>query len=153
MVTSVNSSSAVSYQQSVNNNQSLTDAQKEALQKIIAQYDPKTATQDQIKSMMDQIKQAGIPPSKDASSIMKQAGFKVHGKHHKGGGQKSSTQQTTSTDSTNSTNSNSSITDLIQTLIQNQNTGNATNNDVNTLIQTLQNSGATTTGNVVDAKV
>ena len=140
MVSSI--SSTPTYFQKTDFNKSLTDDQKDTLAGILSKYDSKTATNDQIKSMMDEIRQSGIPPTKSTMEIIKNAGFKLP---EKPGG--------VSPDGTDSVKSDTASSALIDAFLSKQKTGTLTNDDVNTLLQNLINSGSLTTGSVVDEKV
>ena len=48
----------------------LTEDQKSTLRSIIANYDPENMTDDDMKSMMDEITETGIPPSKKFGEII-----------------------------------------------------------------------------------
>jgi len=68
MISSVGSSS-FQYQAQVKQNYSLSDEQKETLNGIISKYDSENMTDDNKKAMMDEIKSANIPPSKDLKNL------------------------------------------------------------------------------------
>ena len=134
-------STAGLYQPQFNYNSTLTDDQKTTLQEIISKYDPENMTAEDQKTMMDEIKAAGIQPSKEFGEVMNEAGFKPPEKPE-GPPPDSSTQGT-----------NSNLPDYLLEFIQKQEAGTVTQDDINSLIQSLQNSGSTTSGNLVDQKV
>ena len=55
----------------------MTDDQKTTLAEILEKYDAENITEDEKKSMMDEIKEAGITPSKESKEIIETAGFEL----------------------------------------------------------------------------
>lgn len=57
--------------------QTLTDEQKSQLQEILDQYDSENITDEEMKSMLDEIKEAGIAPGEDLKNALEEAGFEL----------------------------------------------------------------------------
>lgn len=76
MVSNVSGTSSYQYQVGSSETSKLTDEQKKKLQELLSKYDPENMTEETTKSMMDEIKSAGIKPSKEFGQIMNDAGFK-----------------------------------------------------------------------------
>lgn len=119
----------------------LTDDQKSTLQSIIANYDPENMTDENMKSMMDEIKEAGITPSKEFGEIMNTAGFKKPEKPE-GEPPMGPPPATTSQDSKTS--------QLISEFLAKKDSGEITEDDLANLIKTLNKTGQSTQGLIVD---
>ena len=142
MVSAISSSSTAGlYQPQSNYNSTLTDDQKSTLQEIISKYNPENMTSADQKSMMDEIKAAGINPSKEFGEIMNEAGFKSP-ERPQGPPPDDFAQG-----------SKEQLPDYLLEFIQKQESGTVTQTDIDSLIQSLENSGSTTSGNLVDQKV
>ncbi len=77
MVTGISSYSTYQYTSQVGStNSSLTEEQKTTLEEILSKYDASSMTDEEVKKMMDEIRAAGIRPSKEFGEIMNEAGFK-----------------------------------------------------------------------------
>ena len=74
MVESISGVSSQYQQFSVS--QTMTDDEKELLNEILANYDSENMTAEESIAMMDEIKTAGIKPSKELRETMDAAGFK-----------------------------------------------------------------------------
>lgn len=57
--------------------ESLTDDQKSTLEEILSNYDAENITEDETKSLMDEIKDAGIAPSEESKELIETAGFSM----------------------------------------------------------------------------
>ena len=75
MVSSVNSSSSING--TTYHKQSLTDEQKATVNDILADYDPADMKDEDAESLKARLSDAGIKPSEDLKSILKEAGFTV----------------------------------------------------------------------------
>lgn len=139
MINGISGSGSIQYQPLNESTSKLTDEQKETLQEILAKYNPDNITQDSIKAMMDEIKSAGITPSKDLREIMEAAGFKPPEKP-----------QGPPPDETAGSTGN--IPQYLLDFIEKQESGEVTQEDIDSLILSLQNSGKTTLGSLVDQK-
>ncbi|MGE5365298.1 MAG: hypothetical protein ACM3SM_14295 [Bacteroidota bacterium] len=141
MISSISSSNSYLYQSSADTSNRLTDEQKKKLQEIIAQYDPETVTQEDMKNMMEEIDSAGIKPSKEFGEIMNEAGFKRPEKPEgaEGAGPLSETQD-----------------DLAQKLLEllkEKESGSINQEDLDDFIDNLRNSMESSQGNIVNQKV
>jgi hypothetical protein len=141
MISSISGTSSYQYGYSVGStDNSLSDDQKSTLQDILSKYDASSMTDDSTKTMMDEIKEAGIKPSKAFGEIMNAAGFKPP---EKPSGPPPDEQAS-------GMNSNSKISEELLAFIKKQESGDISQNDIATLIQTLQNSGQSAQGSLVD---
>jgi hypothetical protein len=143
MVSGISSISSSQYQSQVSKSNTLTDDQKETLQDILAKYDSDNMTADSMKEMMDEIKNAGIKPSKEFGQIMNDAGFKPPEKP----------QGPPPEDSTSSTSDSTTLPDYLQDFITKEESGTVNQSDIDSLIQSLKSSGKMTEGVLVDQKV
>jgi hypothetical protein len=141
MVSSVSSLSSSQYQPQLNSTTKLTDDQKKKLDEILAKYDSSSMTSESTKTLMDELKSSNIPPCKETREAMDTAGFKPPEKP----------QGPPPDDSTQST--KNALPQFLLDFIQKEESGSVSQEDINTLIQNLQNSGETTSGSLVDQKV
>jgi len=137
MVEGISSASSYQYQSYSSVSNSLTDDQKETLQSIISNYDLEDMSEDDKKSMLDEIKESGIGFSDEVKSILDDAGFTPPEKP----------QGPPPTDESSSSNSK-----LIQDLLDKVDSGEISQDEISSLIQTLQDSGESTTGVFLDQK-
>ena len=57
--------------------QKLSDEQKTQLAEILSNYDAEDMTEEDMKSMLDEIKEAGITPGKELKETLEEAGFEL----------------------------------------------------------------------------
>ena len=142
MVSSVSSTSSVySGYQSTSSSSSLTEEQKSTLEDIISKYDPDNMDEESMTAMMDEIKEAGITPSKEFGEIMNTAGFEPPEKPQ-------GPPPTEETDETSETETPQCVLDFLEK----KETGEITDEDINTLVQSLLSTDQSTTGTIVDQK-
>ncbi len=139
MVNSISGSGSIQYQPFNDSAAKLTDEQKETLQSIIANYDPENMTQESMKAMMEEIKAAGITPGKELRDIMDAAGFKPPEKPQGPPPQESGDTQ-------------NSLPQFLIDFMEKQQSGEVTQEDIDSLVANLQSSGKTTVGSLVDQK-
>ncbi|RJP61968.1 MAG: hypothetical protein C4539_18985 [Ignavibacteriales bacterium] len=139
MVNSISGSGSIQYQPFNDSATKLTDEQKETLQSIISNYDPENMTQESMKAMMEEIKAAGITPGKELRDIMDAAGFKPPEKPQGPPPQESADIQ-------------NSLPQFLIDFMEKQQSGEVTQEDIDSLIANLQASGKTTVGSLVDQK-
>lgn len=58
-----------------NNQQSITQEQRQLIQDTLSQYDPKNLTQEQATSIVEAFKEAGIGPGQALEEVMDESGF------------------------------------------------------------------------------
>ncbi len=138
MISSINSNNYQFPSQSVSRTETkLTDDQKTTLQSILEKYDPENMTDDDMKSMMDEINEAGITPSKEFGQIMDTAGFErpepPSGTPPAGPPPSDSTQ-------------NNKTNQLVSDFLTLKDSGQATEDDLNALLQNLIKSSGSTSG-------
>jgi hypothetical protein len=141
MVSSVSSSSSYQYQPQTDSTVKMTDEEKTTLSSILSKYDSSSMSGEDMKSMMDEIKEAGIKPSDDMKDIMDAAGFKPPEKP----------QDSTSTSSTTATSSTqSALQQQLSDLLASQQSGELTQDDINSFIAALKNSTGSSVGTLVN---
>lgn len=117
----------------------LTDDQKQTLEEIIAKYDSENMTGEDTKELFEELKSAGIPPSKDVREALDAAGFKPpekpNGEPPKPEGAEFSSNAKTLID-----------------ILQKAETGEATQDEINTFITQLQSTGSVFSGSLIDTK-
>jgi hypothetical protein len=163
MISSIGSYNTSQYMSLTSFNTEMTDEQKTTLQDILSKYDSSTITEDGMKSLMDEIKSAGITPSKDLKDTVEAAGFNMKppagGPPPMGGGAPpsgmsgmSSTSSTSSTDETDETDSSSYLEELMNNLMEQLQSGKTTETEVTNVIKSLQEAGMLSQGMFVDTK-
>jgi hypothetical protein len=155
MVSGISSTSSSQYTSSTSSSSTLTDDQKKTLDDILSNYDSSNLTADSTKSLMDSLKSSGIKPSKAVQDYMSSKGFDI--KAPQGpppsdslSGLSSTSLSSSSSSSSSGTNSTSSLPSYLQDFITKEEAGTVTQDDINSLISSLQNSGQNTTGVLVD---
>jgi hypothetical protein len=78
-ISAISSSSIASMYQlsATQSNYSLTDDEKSTLEEILSKYDAEDMTEEDMQSMMDEIKDAGIRPGEDLKDALEEAGFEM----------------------------------------------------------------------------
>lgn len=64
----------------------LTDEQKTAAEEILAQYDPEELSEEDVEEIRQQLRDAGIAPSRDLKALLEEAGFDAEQFRPKGPG-------------------------------------------------------------------
>jgi hypothetical protein len=141
MISSISSSGMQQINFRSESSSKLTEDQKTKLEEILAKYDPENMTDESAKAMMDEIKAAGIGPSREFGQIMNEAGFKPPEKPEgpppqdsAGGVQKE-------------------MPDFMIDFMKKQEAGEVTDADIYSLIQNLLSTDKSTTGSIIDQKV
>lgn len=118
----------------------LTEDQKQQLEEILAKYDPENITEEQTKSLFEELKSSGIRPSKEVKEIIDATGFKPP-------------QRPEGPPPEEMSGMNQNLPDYLMDFLEKQKTGNVTESDLNALIQELQNNGEINQGVLIDKKV
>lgn len=142
MVGSIGSSGTVQSSFQSSSSSKLSDEQKKTLEDILSKYDANSMTDESAKAMMDEIKTAGIGPSREFGQIMNEAGFKPPEKP----------EGPPPEDSAKGT-SESEIPSFMVDFMDKQKSGEVTDEDIYSLIQNLLNTNKSTTGSIIDQKV
>ncbi|MDR3627848.1 MAG: hypothetical protein P4L45_13485 [Ignavibacteriaceae bacterium] len=159
MVSSISSTSSSLYTSSTSSSSTLTDDLKKKLDDILSNYDSSNLTADSTKSLMDALKSSGVQPSKAVKDYLSSKGFDI--KPPQGppppdslsglsSTSLSSSSSSSSTSSSSGSNSTSSLPGYLQDFITKEEAGTVTQDDINSLISSLQNSGQNTTGVLID---
>lgn len=80
MISGINSNSAVAgtfQRPPMGAGYKLSDDQKNQLQEILSKYDSENASDEDMQSMMEEIKKAGIRPGEDLKNAVEGAGFQM----------------------------------------------------------------------------
>lgn len=137
MVSSISSGSVAFQPQNPERfNYKLSDEQKETLNNILSNYDIENLDDEGKKELMEELKSSGIPVCKELKETLDAAGFQPPPPPDKAG----ETGSTTSRE----------LPQFILDFISKQESGEVTQDDINTLITNLQNNGQLTTGTLVD---
>ncbi|MFH1198101.1 MAG: hypothetical protein V1720_20535 [bacterium] len=115
----------------------LTDEQKKSLEDILAKYDSENMTGESTKALFDELKSSGIPPSKDVKEALDAAGFKPPEKPQ-GPPPQMGTEELSQNAKT--------LLDYLQKV----ESGEATQEELNSFIAQLQNSGSILQGSIID---
>jgi Ca2+-binding EF-hand superfamily protein len=117
----------------------LTEDQKNKLEEILAKYDPANLTEADKKSLMDELKNSGIPRCKETFQMLKDAGFKLgHGGGQPDGMQVGADGQQNSE---------------LLTLIQQLESGQITEEEFRALIGEMVQGDSVPTGSVINESV
>jgi hypothetical protein len=130
------SGSSYQYQSYSSVSKSLTDDQKETLQSILSNYDVENMSEDEKKTMFDELKESGIGMTDEVKDILDEAGFVPPEKPEGPPPEEESTEKS----------------QLIQDLLEKVESGEISQEEISSLIQDLQESGQTTTGVFLDQK-
>ncbi len=147
MISSISSNNYQYQSQSIAKTETkLTDDQKTTLQSILEKYDPENMTDDEMTSMMDEIQEAGITPSKEFGTIMDTAGFE---RPEPPSGTPPSGQPPMGPPPSGATQS-SKTTQLVTDYMALKDSGKATDDDLNTLLKTLMKNSENTSGLLIN---
>ena len=113
----------------------LTEDEESTLDEILANYDSSDMSEDDFKSLMEDIKESGITMSKDLMSYMEKSGFEAP----------EAPPEMPEEDSEESS--------KIQELLEQLQNGEISQEDFDSIVQDMQKAGESTSGNLVDAKV
>lgn len=138
---SVSGVSSAQYTRPVETNVKLTDDQKKQLTEIIGKYDSSSMTKDSMKSMMDEIKSAGISQGKELRETLDTAGFKPPEKP-KG----------EVPDQSGETGTTNSQPQFVLDFLEKAKTGQLTSTDISSLVSSLQSSGRSSQGSLIDTR-
>ena len=125
--------------------ETLTDEQKAKLEEILAKYDPENLSDEDRKAMMDEMRAAGLPRSRETFQMLKDAGFQPP-KPPTGQGMPAGLGQTTSSGDTDM---RSQLMDMIEKL----KSGTLSEKDFLSQITQWGRNLSTSTGNLFDQSV
>lgn len=140
MISGISSSSGYQFQMPSSQETALTSEQKTKLEEILSKYDASSITQEQTKSLFDELKSSGIRPSKEVRELIDAAGFKPPEKPE--GPPPDENGQSVKSD----------LPDFLMEFLDKQKSGTVTDSDIATLIQELQNNGEVSQGVLIDKK-
>lgn len=139
MVTGISSSNYFQYQSEMQINTSLTDDEKNSVEDIVAKYDSSSISESDFATMMDEINELGIAPSKDIIEILDEAGFeKPEGVEPPPGPPRGEKTE---------------IPDFLTELLQQKDEGTLSQEDFDSIMQNLQSSYEQDNGNLIDKSV
>lgn len=140
-MSSISSIGSSQYRPQMEQSAKMTDDEKKKLQDIISKYDASSITQDEQKTMMDEIKSAGIKPSKELGETLNEAGFKRPEKPK---------------DAPDSQQSSSSVSQdelkNLLDLLSNKGTTDVDQSEIDSFIQNLKNLTDSNEGTLIDQK-
>jgi hypothetical protein len=144
MIDQISSATSASGLSSLFESTSLTDEQKTKIEEILSNYDADTITADDAKAIFEAFKEAGITPGKGMKEAIDAAGFDSEELRSLAGFDQappppppSSEIQSTGT----STNLNSSALQSLQTILNDYNLTELSQDDQNELLTRLQEAG------------
>ncbi|MBK7105755.1 MAG: hypothetical protein IPH62_10765 [Ignavibacteriae bacterium] len=142
MISSVSNSNSAQFYPQMKVNNSLTDEQKSTLKEIISNYDSSNMTENNWKSMMEEIKSSEIGPGEDMKVIMEEAGFeKPKGmKPPDGFGNRPPVED-------------KETIDLIKEYMEKKESGEISQDEFDTFLQSLFSSKDTTNGLLIDKSI
>lgn len=137
-ISSLSSSTTAQFSRPAESNTPLTDDQKKKLTDILSKYDATSISKDGMKSLMEELKKADIKPGKEVREAMDAAGFKPpekpNGQALDQAGQ-----------------SNSQQPQFVLDFLQKAQSGSVSQDDITTLISSLQSQGRQAQGSLVDS--
>lgn len=148
--------SASLMQGSQQNQQTLTDEQKQKVNNILSNYNSSNITQSDFESISQQFKDAGIKPSESLKSTVEAAGFdfsaniqatmQANGMHHAGGpgGMMPPPPKSSSSNS----DSDSDYSQQLSDLLSSYENGTATQSDFESFINSIKTNSSSSTGNI-----
>lgn len=125
-------------------NYKMSDEEKTQVKSLLEQYDTENLSEDDTKTLFDQIKSLGIKPGDDLKTLMEDAGVKPP-KPPEGGGKPPKGGSSTETVSTKS-----NMPSYLSEFVSQAQSGSITDDDLNTILSTLQQNGYGTSGNIFD---
>lgn len=137
-ISSLSSNTALQFSRPAESDTPLTDDQKKKLTDILSKYDASSISKDGMKSLMEELKKADIKPGKEVREAMDAAGFKPP---EKPGGQ--------APDQTGQTNAQPP--QFVLDFLQKAQSGSVSQDDITTLISSLQSTGKQAQGSLVDS--
>jgi hypothetical protein len=119
--------------------------QREAVEQILYNYDPKTMTSQKQSQMFDEIRSIGVRPNSELRNMLLRSGFELPDLYGK--------ETSRNMLNTNPIKSTAEIPARAMAFAEKLNTGNATNDDVIKMIELLQQYNRGTIGNFVDGSM
>ncbi len=134
MIDGISSSASGSLHPRTNFDNPLTEDQKTKLEEILANYDSENLSENDTIAIMDEIKSAGIAPGKELKETMEAAGFDIKPPNGERRAERSEGDRP----------------EFIRDFIAKSESGEVTEEDVDTFLQTLRSNGQDTVGFFVD---
>lgn len=125
-------------------NYKMSDEEKTQVKSLLEQYDTENLSEDDTNTLFDQIKSLGVKPGDDLKTLMEDAGVKPP-KPPEGGGRPPKGESSTETVSTKS-----NMPSYLSEFVSQAQSGSITDDDLNTILSTLQQNGYGTSGNIFD---
>ncbi len=125
-------------------NYKMSDEEKTKVKSLLEQFDTKELSEDDTKSLFEQIKSLGVKPGDDLKSLMEDAGIKPQkppqggGKPPQGGGESEQV----------STKEN--MPSYLTEFVSKAQSGSISDDEFKTILSTLQQNGYGTSGNIFD---
>jgi hypothetical protein len=139
MIDNINSNNTMSPAQMQRINFSMSDQQRTAATEIISKYDPQKMTDDDNSQMREELRAEGIKPGEDLNNLLTQAGFRA------GNNQRPETQSPSP-----NVNMSNELQNTINGFAEKFREGNATNDDLDQLLEMLYQNGRPSQGNLFD---
>jgi hypothetical protein len=127
------------------NSMRLKPDQREAVEQILYNYDPKKMTPEKSADMLDEIRSIGIRPNAELKNMLIRSGFEMPESNGKNGDRNNINRSPIK--------SSAEIPARAMDFAEKLNTGQATNEDVSKMIELLQQYNRGAIGNFVDGSV
>lgn len=124
-------------------NYKMSDEEKTQVKSLLEQYDTENMTEEDTQSLFEEIKSLGVKPGEDLKTMMEDAGVKPP-KPPQGGGkppQGGSSKEVSTKDNMPS---------YLSEFVSKAQSGDISDDDLNTILNTLQQNGYGTNGNIFD---
>lgn len=124
-------------------NYKMSDEEKTQVKSLLEQYDTENMTEEDTKSLFEEIKSLGVKPGEDLKTMMEDAGVKPP-KPPQGGGkppQGGISKEVSTRDNMPS---------YLSEFVSKAQSGDISDEDLNTILNTLQQNGYGTNGNIFD---
>lgn len=125
-------------------NYKMSDDEKQKVTDLLAKYDVSTLTDDEKQSLMEEIKSMGVKPGDDLKNIMDEAGF-TPPKPPEGG--------MPPMNGASDSESTEQLPAFLSDFINKYQSGQVSDDDMNTLFSQLKSNGMGTVGNLYDTSI
>lgn len=124
-------------------NYKMSDEEKTQVKSLLEQYDTENMTEEDTQSLFEEIKSLGVKPGEDLKTMMEDAGVKPP-KPPQGGG------KPTQGGSSKEVSTKDNMPSYLSEFVSKAQSGDISDDDLNTILNTLQQNGYGTNGNIFD---
>lgn len=122
----------------------MTDEEKEQVYSIISKYNTEEMSEEDTQSLLEEIQATGVKPGDDLMGILEESGVEMPEPPQKG------SMPPPQEDESKEITTNEDMPSYLNEFISKAQSGEISDDEVNTIINTLQQNGYTTNGNIFD---